>query len=161
MDYQDMDYLDELDTAILHELQHEGRLSNAELARRINLSPPATHTRLRQLEQRGYIQHYAAILNRERLGYDMLCLIVIGIQQHHAEAVATFQASIREIPEILECYHTTGEFDFVLKVVIRDRRDLERFLVERLSPIPNIARIQTTLVIREVKSTTVLPLNQQ
>lgn len=161
MDYQHMDQLDELDTAILNELQHNGRLSNAELARRINLSPPATHARLRQLEERGYIQHYAAILNRERLGYDMLCLILIGIQQQQSAAVEQFQKRVRRLPEVLECYQTTGEFDFVLKVVIRDRQDLERFLTKRLSAIPNIARIQTTLVIREVKSTTVLPLDQQ
>ncbi len=153
-----MELLDELDIAILHELQHEGRITNAELARRVNLSPPATHARLKRLEERGYIQHYTALLNHEMLGYDMLCVVLICIQNHQQDAVALFQDSVKQIPEVLECYHITGEFDFMLKVVIQDRKGLQHFLTERLSPIPNITRIQTSLVIREIKSTTALPL---
>ncbi len=153
------DQLDDLDAAILDELQRDGRISNAELARRINLSPSATHARLNQLEERGYIQQYTAILNRERLGFDMLCLVLIGIQNHQPDAVEIFQRRVQQIPQILECHHTTGEFDYILKVVIRDREDLERFLVHELAPIPHVSRIQTSLVIREVKSTTTLPID--
>ena len=159
MNNQFFHVLDELDIAILRELQEDGRITNIELARRINLSPPATHARLKNLEERGFIRRYTALLNHEQLGYDMVCLVLISIQNHRSDAVEFFQDSIKLIPEILECYHITGEFDFILKVVIHDRRGLERFLVERLAPIPNITRIQTALVIREVKSTTALPLD--
>lgn len=151
-------HLDDLDLAILNELQTEGRISNAELARRINLSPPATHARLRQLEDHGYIQGYAALLDRERLGYDMLCIVHIGMESHTYKGIELIQDSLKQIPEVLECFHTTGEFDYILKVALRDRSDLEHFLANQLTQVPNIARIQTSIVIRKVKSTTALPL---
>ena len=150
--------LDELDIAILNELQARGRITNVELANQITLSPAATHTRLRQLEKRGFIQGYVARLDRERLGYDMLCIVQISLEAHTHENILLIQNSLEEIPEVLDCFHTTGEFDYILKVVLRDRRDLERFLINELSNVPFIARIQTSIVIREVKSTTTLPL---
>ena len=156
--YSQDEMLDELDKAILEELQTDGRVSNAELARRINLSPPATHTRLRQLEQRGYICKYAALLDRERAGYDMLCFVHMSLQLHQQEQIDEIRTTIQQMPEVLEYYRLTGEFDYLLKVVIRNRKGLERFIIDRLTPIPGVARIQTSLVLTEVKSTTALPL---
>jgi DNA-binding Lrp family transcriptional regulator len=150
--------LDELDQEILEIVQAEGRISNAELARRINLSPPATHARLHRLEEDGLIQRYAAQLDRERMGYDMLCFIHISLQLHQPEQLENVRNAIRDLPEVLECHHVTGEYDYLLKVVIRNRKDLERFVVKRLTPIPGVARIHTSLVLTEVKSTTTLPI---
>ena len=149
---------DDLDRAILQVLQDNGRMSNVELANRINLSPPATHARIKRLEQRGYIRRYAALLDLEKAGYDMLCFVHISLQLHQPEQVEGIRAAINQIPEVLECYHVTGEFDYLLKVAIRNRNDLERFILNRLTPIPGVARIYTSLVLSEVKSTTVLPL---
>jgi Lrp/AsnC family leucine-responsive transcriptional regulator len=151
--------LDELDKHILETLQAEGRISNAELARRISLSPPATFARVRRLEEEGYIQGYAALLDHEKAGFDMLCFVQISLQLHQPEQVQSIRSAILEIPEVLECYHVTGEYDFLLKVVIHNRKDLERFVLERLTPIPGVARIHTILVLTEVKSTTILPLD--
>jgi len=153
--------LDELDQEILEIVQAEGRISNAELARRINLSPPATHARLHRLEEDGLIRQYAAQLDRERLGYDMLCFIHISLQLHQPEQLENVRNAIRDLPEVLECHHVTGEYDYLLKVVIRNRKDLERFVVERLTPIPGVARIHTSLVLTEVKSTTAVPIPSQ
>jgi DNA-binding Lrp family transcriptional regulator len=150
--------MDDLDRQILLILQTNGRLPNAELARKLNLSPPATHARLRRLETEGLIDHYAAILDREQAGFDMLCFIQIGLQLHQPEQVEAVRTAIRKMPEVLECHHITGEYDYLLKVVIRNRKDLERFVIERLTPVPGVARIQTSLVLTEVKSTTALPL---
>ena len=150
--------LDKIDRAILAELQGDGRISNAELAQRVNLSPPATLGRLRRLEQRGYIRHYAALVDREAVGYDMLCFVHLSLQLHQTEQVNRIREVIQEMPEVLECYHVTGEFDYLLKVVIKNRKDLERFVVKRLTPIPGVARIYTSLVLNEVKCTTALPL---
>jgi Lrp/AsnC family leucine-responsive transcriptional regulator len=150
---------DELDKHILETLQAEGRISNAELARRISLSPPATFARVRRLEEEGYIQGYAALLDHEKAGFDMLCFVQISLQLHQPEQVQSIRSAILEIPEVLECYHVTGEYDFLLKVVIHNRKDLERFVLERLTPIPGVARIHTILVLTEVKSTTILPLD--
>lgn len=153
-----MNELDDVDRAILNELQRDGRISNVELARRINLSPPATHTRVKRLEDEGYIRQYVALLDREKLGYDMLCMISISLQVHQYEAVERFRSVVRDMPEVLEVHHLTGQFDYVLKVVVHDRRELERFVMDKLTPIPGIAQIYTSMVFSEVKSTTALPI---
>ncbi len=150
--------LDEIDLALLRSLQTEGRLSNVELARKINLSPPATLARMRRLEKDGYIRQYTAVVDREKAGYDLLCFIHIAMQMHQFEQVDKFRKLMQKMPEVLECHHITGEYDYLLKVVLRNRKDLERFVVDRLTPIPGVSRIHTSLVFTEVKSTTALPL---
>jgi DNA-binding Lrp family transcriptional regulator len=150
--------LDDADRSLLNILQSEGRLSNAELARRIHLSQPATHARLRRLEEEGYIRQYAALLDRDKTGFDMLCFVQISLQLHQPGQVEAMRNAILDMPEILECHHVTGEYDYLLKVVIHNRKDLERFILERLTPIPGVARIHTSLVLTEVKSTTALPV---
>jgi Lrp/AsnC family transcriptional regulator, leucine-responsive regulatory protein len=153
--------LDALDISILNILQSDGRISNAALARRIDLSPPATYARMRRLDEEGYIRTYAALLDAEKAGFDMLCFVQISLQLHQPEQVQAVRAAIQSLPEVLECYHVTGEYDFLLKVIIRNRKDLERFALERLTPIQGVRRIQTNVVLSEVKSTTVLPLKLQ
>jgi DNA-binding Lrp family transcriptional regulator len=150
--------LDDIDKAILRALQTNGGLSNVQLARMVKLSPPATLTRVRRLEREGYIRQYAAIVDREKAGYDLLCFIHIGLQMHQMEQVERFRVAMRKMPEVLECHHITGEYDYLLKVALRNRKDLERFVVDRLTPVPGVARIHTSLVFTEVKSTTALPL---
>ena len=156
--YSQDEALDDLDKAILEHLQIDGRISNADLARRINLSPPATHARVRQLEKRGYIRQYTALLDREKTGYDMLCFVQMSLQLHQQENIDRVRTAINQMPEVLECYHLTGEYDYLLKVVVRNRKDLERFIMDRLTPIPGVARVHTSLVLTEVKSTTTIPV---
>ena len=150
--------LDELDRHILHELQSDARIANAELARRLNLSPPAVHARVRRLEEQGYIRGYVALLDRERLGFDMFCFIQISLQLHQIEQVNHFRTTIQQIPEVLECHHVTGEYDYLLKIAVRNRQELERLVMEKLTPIPGVARIHTSLVFSEVKTSTALPV---
>ncbi|MFO7583589.1 MAG: Lrp/AsnC family transcriptional regulator [Anaerolineales bacterium] len=150
--------LDEIDKRLLRALQSDGRLSNVELARVANLSPPATHARLRRLEKEGVIRQYAAVMDREKTGYDLLCFIHVSLQMHQLEQVEKFRQATRQMPEVLECHHITGEYDYLLKVALRNRKDLERFLVDRLTPIPGVGRIHTSLVLTEVKATMALPL---
>lgn len=150
--------LDPTDRLILHALQRDGRLTNVELARAIHLSPPATYARLRRLERDGYISQYTAIVDREKTGYDLLCFIHVSLQMHQLEQVENFRQATRQMPEVLECHHITGEYDYLLKVALRNRKDLERFLVDRLTPIPGVGRIHTSLVLTEVKATMALPL---
>ncbi|MBI3166064.1 MAG: Lrp/AsnC family transcriptional regulator [Anaerolineales bacterium] len=150
--------LDDIDKALLRELQADGRLTNVELARRVSLSPPATLTRLKRLEKDGFIRNYAAIVDREKAGYDLLCFIHIAMQMHQQEQIENFRRLVQDMPEVLECHHITGEYDYLLKVVFRSRKDLERFAVNRLTPIPGVSRIHTSLVFTEVKSITALPL---
>ncbi len=150
--------LDELDKNILQELQKDARISNTELARRVNLSPPATHARVRRLEKDGFIQSYATIVDRQKAGYDLLCFISVSLQLHETKQVDGFLKIIAEMPEVLECHHVTGEYDYLLKVVTRNTEGLEDFLMNRLTPVSGVARIHTNLVLREAKSTSAIPL---
>jgi DNA-binding Lrp family transcriptional regulator len=150
--------LNETDLAILRELQKDGRISNVELASRIGLSPPATHARLKRLQSQGYIRRYVAILDQEKVGFDMTCFVNISLRMHGPDELSGFRDSVDELPEVLDCYHVTGEFDYLLRVVVRNRRELQQFVEQKLTPIPGVARIYTSLVLEEIKSTTMMPL---
>ncbi|MGL4650465.1 MAG: Lrp/AsnC family transcriptional regulator [Caldilineaceae bacterium] len=152
------DDLDGTDRAILALLQNDGSLSNAEIGRRIGLSAPATYARVRRLEQEGYIRGYAALLDHERLGLDLVCFVQVTLRLHSSGLVAEFRRRVREVPEVLECHHITGEFDYLCKVVVPNRKALESLVVEVLTPLPGVERIHTSLVLSEVKATTQLPL---
>ena len=150
--------LDRYDRAILKALQADGRMSNQELADAIGLSPSPCLRRVRALEEAGLITGYRALVDARRLGLSLMALISISMDKHTPERFANFEALVGDIPEVLECHHVTGEFDFLLKAVVRNRQDLERFVVNRLTPIPGVARINTSLALSETKSTTALPL---
>jgi len=150
--------LDDTDRAILQLLQTDGRISNADVARRVGLSAPATHARVKRLEDAGVIRQYATVLDRETLGFDMVCYINVSLQLHQFEAIERFKELVRDMPEVLECHHITGEFDYLLKAVFRNRNELQQFIVNRLTPIPGMARINTSLVLVEIKATSALPV---
>ncbi len=150
--------LDPTDRAILHELQQNARITNTELAQRVDLSAPGVQKRLRKLEENGVIRRYAAVVNPEAVGYDMLCFVQVTLQRHEPTAVEHFRQVIQEMPEVLECYHLTGEHDYLLKVVVRNRKHLETFLLDTLTPVPGMDKIRTSLVLNEIKATTAIPL---
>ena len=140
-------------------LQADGRISNAEIARRVELSAPATHARVRRLAQAGVIRQYVALLDRETIGYDMVCFLSVSLQLHQFDAIQRFKQLVLDMPEVLECHHMTGEFDYLLKAIFRNREELQQFVVDRLTPIPGMARINTSLVLTEIKATTQLPIS--
>ncbi|MEA0553222.1 Lrp/AsnC family transcriptional regulator [Lysinibacillus irui] len=148
--------LDSVDLQLLDILQREVQLSNAELARRVNLSPPATHTRVKRLENEGYIDQQVAILNQEKLGFDLLCYVFMSTNIHQAKELEELENSLKTMTEILECHCLTGAYDYLLKVVIRDRKELDLF-IRKLNKL-GISRIQTNLSLREIKSSTILPI---
>jgi Lrp/AsnC family transcriptional regulator, leucine-responsive regulatory protein len=150
---------DDLDRQILAELQKDARISNKELARRVNLSPPATHSRVKRLEANGYIRNYVALIEHKKVDYDMLCFVRVSLQLHDLDQVTGFHEAIRQMSEVLECHHVTGDYDYLLKVVAHNTDGLEHFLVQKLTPIPGVAQIHTSLVLREVKNTTNVPLS--
>ena len=150
--------IDEIDRSILRLLQADGRVSNAEMARQVGLSAPATHARVKRLEQAGVIRKYATLLDRETIGFDMVCFINVSLQLHQFEAIERFKELVQDMPEVLECHHITGEFDYLLKAVFRNRDELQEFVVNKLTPIPGMARINTSLVLIEIKATQQLPI---
>jgi len=150
--------VDKYDKNILLLLQKNARTSNTELARRVGLSPPAILARIKRLEEDGLIKQYGTILDRQKAGYDMLCFVSVSLQLHEIHKVTGFYKTIGDILEVLECHHVTGTYDYLLKVVAKNTDDLENFLVNRLTPIPGVARIHTSLVLRETKNSINIPL---
>ena len=149
--------LDDLDIQILDILQNEAQVSNSEIAKRVNMSPPATHTRIRRLEKEGYINRHVAILNQEKLGFDLLSFIFMSTNIHQDEKLEVLEQALNSMPEVLECHCITGEYDYLLKVTNKDRRELEGF-IRKLNKL-GITRIQTSLALREIKYSTVLPIS--
>lgn len=151
--------IDHKDRQLLDALQSDGRISYAALARRLDLSPPGLQKRLRKLEESGVIEGYTTLVNRHAVGLEMLCFVQVTLRRHEPAAIAQFKEMIQTVPEVLECHHVTGEYDYLLKIVVTGPRDLERFLVEVLTPAPGMDKIRTSLVLREIKKTTAVPLN--
>lgn len=148
--------LDEMDRKILEVLQQDGRISNSDLAKQIHLSAPATHSRVKRLEQEGFIASYVALLNRNKMGYDNLCFIEISLELHKHERIQAILETIMSWPEVLECHNVTGEYDYLLKVAVENTRALERFNSRKLIPLEGVAKIHTSLVLKEVKATTAI-----
>ncbi len=150
--------LDDIDRQLLAHLQDDARITHAELARRVNLSPPGLQKRIRKLEESGVIDRYVTVLNPEAVGYDMLCFVQVTLQRHEPAAVRSFREAVQHMPEVLECHHITGEYDYLLKVALRNRKHLEQFILERLTPVPGMDRIRTSLVLSEIKESTAVPV---
>ena len=150
--------LDEVDIHILALLQKDGRITNADLAKSVGLSPPSVLQRVRALEKAGLIRGYFALLDAERLGLRALAWVQITLSLHQEQPIERFRRSIQDIPEILECYHVSGDFDFLLKVVVKDLRAYEVFVREKLSKIKGIQQIKTSMVFGTNKYTTQISL---
>ncbi len=150
--------LDKIDLGILCELQQDSRISNNELARRINLSQPATYTRLKRLETLGVIRQHVSLLDRDKIGLDLVCFFHIRLQAHSEEALLRFEETVLTLAQVLECHYLTGQFDYLLKAVFRNRQELEQFERRTLTQLSDVVQITTSVVLSEIKSTTVLPL---
>jgi Lrp/AsnC family leucine-responsive transcriptional regulator len=150
--------LDDLDRDLLAALQEDARRSSAELARKLKLSGPGLQKRLRKLEDRGVIRRYATVVNREAVGLDLLCFVHIMLAHHRPDSIRRFPERIKAMPEVLECHFLTGEFDYLLKIVVADHDELEKFLFEKLMKVAGVDRTRTSIVVKEVKATTSLPL---
>lgn len=152
-------HLDEVDIHILALLQTDGRITNADLAKKVGLSPPSVLQRVRALEKAGLIRGYFAVLDAERLGLKITALAMVSLSLHQEQPIERFRRSVMDIPEILECYHVSGEFDFLLKIVVRDIRGYEQLIREKLSKIKGIGQIKTSFVLATTKHTTQIPLS--
>ena len=150
--------MDKYDKRILAALQQDGRISNVQLAARVNLSESATLRRVRALEEAGFIDRYAALVNQARAGLSGNVFVHIGLQREEQSELAAFEAAVRDIPEVMECYLMTGEFDYLLRVVVSDMADFERLHKEALTRLPGVARVNSSVAIRTVQRKTELPL---
>jgi DNA-binding Lrp family transcriptional regulator len=150
--------LDRYDRIILGALQRDGRISNVDLAGRINLSESATLRRVRALEEAGMIDRYAALLSQNHVGLPGNVFVQIGLHREVESELSAFEEAVRNIPEVMECYLMSGEFDYLLRVVVADMADFERIHKESLTRLPGVARVNSSFGIRTVQRKTELPL---
>jgi DNA-binding Lrp family transcriptional regulator len=153
-----MKSMDAVDTRILHALQHDARLSIADLAAQAGLSPTACWRRLRLLEERGVIDRYVTLLDPAAVDLSVNVFVSISLEKQVGPALAAFEAAIRDRPEVMECYLMTGDSDYLLRVVVPDLASYERFVMDHLTGVPGIASIRSSFALRPVKYGTALPL---
>jgi len=145
------------DERIIIHLQKDGRITNQQLAENIGMSTSACWRRVRSLEQDGVIQRYAALVDREKAGFAMSAIIHVSLERHDANVVAKFVARLKERPEVLECFATTGDADYHLRVVVRDMHAYNRFLDDFVFRLPGIRHVRTNVILKEIKSDVALP----
>jgi len=151
--------LDRYDKLILEALQRDGRISNVNLANLVSLSESACLRRVRALEDSGMIDRYAALLSQPKVGLPGNVFVHIGLHREEESELAAFEEAVRGIPEVMECYLMTGEFDYLLRVVVSDMADFERLHRDALTRLPGVARVNSSVAIRTVQKKTELPLN--
>ena len=150
--------LDDRDRAILRLLQQDGRLTNVELAERVNLSPSACLRRVKLLEERGLIARYVMLLDPQAAGLPGVAYVLLTLDQQGRAALDAFEAAVQRHPEVSECCLLAGAADYMVRVVYADAADFERIHTEILTQLPGVVRVQSTLALRTVKRTTALPV---
>ncbi|WP_085899889.1 Lrp/AsnC ligand binding domain-containing protein [Kiloniella majae] len=150
--------LDRIDRNILRVLQEDGRVSNVELARRVNLSPTPCLERVKRLEQSNYIKGYMATLNPVKINASLLVYVQITLERTTSAAFEEFKKSMMEIPEVLECHMVSGGFDYLIKVRAADMAEYRGILGDKLAATPWVSQTHSYVVMEEVKNTNILPV---
>lgn len=155
---ENSDVLDETDKVILRILQKNSHLTVKELAEKVHLSPSPTFERQKRLERLGYIDRYMAVVNPHKVGNNILVLCNIRLKQHTQQLIQEFMDAVQHIDEITECYNTSGDFDFLIKVYIKDMKSYQQFMLHKLGTIPCIGSLNSIFVIDHTKSTRGVPI---
>lgn len=152
--------IDKLDARILSELRRDGRVANSALADKVGLSESACLRRVRRLEDEGFIDRYTAKLDLTKLGWGMSLLVRITLKGQTDTDLRAFEKAVSVVPEITECFLTTGEADYVLRVFARDSADIERLHGSVLTKLPGVARVESSFVLREIVSGATPPIER-
>ena len=150
--------LDATDRRILEVLQKQGRISNADLADRIHLSPSACHRRVQRLEVEGYIDAYVALLNARKLNRPTTVFVEITLSGQADEVLEAFEREVRRVPDVLECHLMAGTADYLLKVMAQDTEDFARIHRQYLARLPGVAQMHSSFALRTVFKTTAIPV---
>lgn len=147
-----MHTLDDTDRSILHYLQEDATLKTRELAARLNLSYTPVYERVRRLEKEGIIKKYVALIDREKVGKKLMVFCNIALKEHSLSMGEKFVEAIMAIPEVLECFNISGDYDFLLKIVVNDMPEYQRFLMQKLGSLENIGSTHSLFVMGEIKN---------
>jgi Lrp/AsnC family leucine-responsive transcriptional regulator len=151
--------MDKIDAEILKNLQTNGRMTNSELAKRVGLSAPSVLERVRKLEESGVITGYSARVNPEKVGRGTTCFVAVSLALHQQDSIKSFKKEIESIPEVLECYHITGEEDYLLRVAVRDMQHYRNLLINDLTKISGVSKVKTMVVLSPIKNKTELEVD--
>ena len=150
--------LDRTDRAILHEVQLNGRITNAQLADLVNLSESACLRRVRALEDSGMLRGYVGLIDQSSAGYPDNVFVTITLQSQQQTDLARFEEAVMALPEVMECYLMSGDADYLLRVIVADARDYERIHSQHLTRLPGVARVQSNFALRTVIKKTEIPV---
>ena len=146
-----MDTFDPIDKKILKVLQADARLNTKQIAGKIGLTVTPTYERLKKIEQSGVVKEYVALLDRDKIGKTIVAFINVSLQLHSKPLINIFEKAIVKVPEVMECFHVAGNFDYLLKVVVKDMNSYQNFVSNKLATIENIAHVQSSFVMTEIK----------
>lgn len=150
--------LDRIDRRILRALQEDGRMANAELARLVQLSESACLRRVRQLEASGLVDGYVMLVNQGIAGKPGNIFVEITLESQEEHALSEFEAAVRGLPEVMECYLMSGDYDYLVRVIVADFADYERVHSGHLTRLPHVARVRSSFTLRTVTKKTAIPL---
>lgn len=149
---------DEIDKKLLKLLQKDSKQTNKALSNSLGLSVTAVYERVKKLENNGVINSYVALVDRKRIGIDFVAFCHVKLIQHSQDYVVKFEREVRKLDEVLECYHLSGDYDYLLKVLVKDMKAFREFMVEKLTKIDHIGSTHSMFMINEVKHTTAITL---
>ena len=143
--------LDKDDIRILQILQYDSRMTNKEIADKIGKSVSPVYERIRKLENDGIIVQYVALLNRRKINRGLCAYVNVQLKEHAAEMMTAFEKEVVQFSEVMECYHMTGQFDFLLKVIVKDMDVYYSFMIDKLATLGNVGTVQSFFVLNEAK----------
>jgi Lrp/AsnC family leucine-responsive transcriptional regulator len=150
--------IDKVDKKILQLLQENAKLTTKEIAAQMDLTTTPVYERIRRLEKNGYITGYVALVNRKKVDKNLIAFLSISLKEHSQKALLKFEKEILIFPKVTECYHIAGQYDFLLKILVKDMQDYHEFTFNRLASLDNIAHVQTDFVMNDLKYSTSIPL---
>jgi Lrp/AsnC family transcriptional regulator, leucine-responsive regulatory protein len=156
-----METLDRHDIVLLSELQRDSRQTVQQLAERVALSSTPVWKRIKEMEAAGVIRGYTAMVDREKVGLGLCVIAEVNLTRHTEDEVTRFEQAIADIPQVVGCYSTTGQADYVIKVLAPDIKSYERFLHEIMFKLPGVTHVRSSVVLKEIKSDSRLPLEVQ
>lgn len=150
--------LDQIDRTLLKLLQQDCKQTNKALSNALGLSVTAVYERIKKLENQGIISNYVALLDKEKIEKSFIAFCHIKLIQHTQDYVVKFEREVAKLDEVLECYHTSGDYDYILKVVVEDMKAFREFMVKKLTKIDHIGSTHSMFMINEVKHTTIISI---
>ncbi|MDN5216134.1 Lrp/AsnC family transcriptional regulator [Fulvivirgaceae bacterium BMA12] len=155
-----MEHLDRIDLKILKLLQENANITTKEVAKKVHLSATPVFERIKRLEKGGYIKKYVAILDAEKLNKSLIVFCNITLKEHTKEIGNKFVQDIKSLREVTECYNISGDYDFLLKVLVKDMKHYQDFVINQLGSIQNIGSAHSTFVMGEIKHSYAVPLDE-